>query len=255
MKHPSWKSRIGLAATALVIPGILGAQVPSGGPGFFFHMPRASIGVRAGLGLPRANAGPDGFFAFATRELTLGKSDFNAFGLRVDLDALLMGPMDVVFGAGYSFAGASSEFRDWVDQNDQPIQQRTRLSTKTYTVALRWNITSRGRRIGQFAWIPARMLPYVGVGGGAIRYSLWQDGYFVDAGDLSIFRDRLSSHGWSTMALAMAGVDYNLGKRFFTSAEARYRWATAKLQQDFVGFNDGIDLSGLQMSLGLHYRI
>lgn len=255
MRRPSWKSRLGLAAVLLVFPALLGAQIPSGGPGFYFHMPRASIGVRAGFSLPRANAGPDGFFAFATRELTLGKSDFNAFGLRADLDALLMGPLDVVFGVGYNSASASSEFRDWVDQNDQPITQRTRLSTKTYTVALRWNITSRGRRIGQFVWIPARVLPYVGVGVGAIRYSLWQDGYFVDVGDLSIFRDHLTSRGWSTMALAMAGVDYNLGKRLFTSVEARYQWATAKLQQDFVGFDGGIDLSGLQMSLGFHVRI
>ena len=255
MRRPAWKSRLGLAAATLVIPTVLGAQIPSGGSGFFFHMPRATLGVHAGFSLPRANAGPDGFFAFATRELTLGKSDFNAFGLRADLDALLFGPMDVVFGVGYSFASASSEFRDWVDQNGQPITQRTRLSSKTYTVALRWNVTSRGRRIGHFVWIPARMLPYVGVGVGAIRYSLWQDGYFVDAGDLSIFRDRLTSSGWSTLALALAGVDYNLGKRLFTSVEGRYRWATAKLQQDFVGFDDGIDLSGLEVSLGFHVRI
>lgn len=255
MVRPSWKNRLGLAAVTLVIPAVLGAQIPSGGPGFFFHMPRATLGIHAGFGLPRANAGPDGFFAFATRELTLGRSDFNAFGLRADLNALLAGPLDVVFGVGYSFASASSEFRDWVDQNDRPITQRTRLSSKTYTVALRWNITSRGRRIGQFVWIPARVLPYVGVGVGAIRYSLWQDGYFVDVGDLSIFRDKLESHGWSTMALAMAGVDYNLAKRWFTSVEARYRWATGKLQQDFVGFEDGIDLSGLQVSLGFHVRI
>ncbi len=255
MECPSWKSRRGLAVAMLIIPGVLGAQVPSGGPGFFFHMPRASIGVRAGLGLPRANAGPDGFFAFATRELTLSKSDFNAFAIRADLDAVLVGPMDVVFGVGYSFASAASEFRDWVDQNDRPITQRTRLSTKTYTAAIRWNITSRGRRIGQFVWMPARVLPYVGVGAGAIRYSLWQDGSFVDVGDLSIFSDRLTSRGWSVMALVMAGADYSLGKRLFASAEARYQWANAKLQQDFVGFDDGIDLSGLQGSLGLHVRI
>jgi hypothetical protein len=256
MSHPLWIRRLRLIAATLVIPGALGAQAaPSGGSGFFFGMPRASIGIRGGFSLARANAGPDGFFAFATRELTLGKSDFNAMSLRADLDAVVAGPIDVVFGVGYTVAGAPSEFRDWVDQNDRPIAQRTRLSTKTYTVAARWNITSRGRRIGQFIWIPARVLPYVGVGAGALRYSLWQDGYFVDAQDLSIFRDHLASHGWTVLALVMAGADYSLGKRLFASAEARYQWANAELRQDFVGFDDGIDLSGLQLSLGLHVRI
>lgn len=239
----------------LAIPVVLGAQTPSGGPGFFFHMPRVTLGVRGAFSLPRARGGPDGFFGFATRELTLDKSDFNAVGLHAELGVVLAGPMDVVFGVGYSFAGAASEFRDWVDQNDRPITQRTRLSTKTYTVALRWNPIARGRRIGRFVWIPARVLPYVGVGGGAIRYSLWQDGYFVDVRDLSIFRDHLISRGWSVLGLIMAGADYGLGKRLFASAEARYQWSTAALQQDFVGFDDGIDLSGLHLSLGLHYRI
>jgi hypothetical protein len=255
MRHRCRGTRLGLVAATLVIPAALGAQTPSTGPGFFFRMPRASIGVHGAFSLPRANAAPDGFFAFATRELTLGKSDFNAFGLGADLTALLVGPMDVVFDVGYSAAGASSEFWDWVDQNGLPITQRTRLSTKTYTVAVRWNVTPRGRRIGRFIWIPARVVPYVGVGTGAIRYSLWQDGYFVDARDLSIFRDHLTSSGWSVLALGMAGMDYSLGKRLFASAEARYLWAKGRMQQDFVGFDDGIDLSGLHLSLGLHCRI
>jgi len=255
MEHPSWESRLGVVVIALAIPALLGAQSPSGGPGFFFHMPRTSIGVRAGLSLPRAAGGPDGFFGFATRELTLDRNDFNAFSVRADLTTVLVGPLDVVFGAEYAVALASSEFRDWVDQNDRAITQRTRFSTKAYTVALRWNITSRGRRIGQFVWIPARVLPYVGIGTGAIGYSLWQDGYFVDVRDLSIFQDHLASRGWSVVALAMAGADYRLGKRLFTSVEARYQWATAALQEDFVGFRDGIDLTGLRLSMGLHYRL
>jgi hypothetical protein len=249
---------LGLAFATLVLPIESPAQeytAPAGTPGFMLDVPRASFGVRGAFNLRRANAGPDDFFTFVTRELTLGRSDFNAPQIAAELGYRIAGPADLVLTLEHSSAGASSEFRDWVDANDQPITQRTSLSTLAVTGALRWNLTSRGRRIGRFVWIPARVIPYVGIGAGAIRYSLAQDGYFVDVQDQSIFRDRLTSGGWTHLALVMAGVDYGLSKRLFASAEARYLWANADLQRDFVSFNDGIDLSGLQCSLGLHVRI
>jgi hypothetical protein len=258
MAPPFPKFFLGLTA-GLLLPASLAAQrsdrLPSGGPGFLFDMPRTSIGVRGGFNLRRAGSGPDGFFGFVTRELTLSRRDFDAFSVAADLDVVFDGPADVVFSAGYSKSAASSEFRDWVDQNDQPITQRTTLSTNPLTVAVRVNLASRGRQIGQFAWIPARVLPYVGLGAGVMKYTVAQDGYFVDSRDLSIFRDRLSSKGWAGLVMGMAGIDYSLGKRLFASAEARLFWANAELRQDFVDFDDGLDLSGIHFALGLHYRI
>jgi hypothetical protein len=250
---------VSLLAGIVIVPAA-GAQQPparppTGGPGFLFQMPRIHLGVRGGFRLARAHAGPDDFYDFVTSQLTLDRSAFDAWSIGADLGVVLFGPADLVFGVTHSSTGASSEFVDWVDENELPIPQHTTLSTTAVTVAARWNLTSRGRRIGRFVWIPARVLPYVGVGGGAIKYALAQDGYFVDVEDLSIFRDRLSSAGWTRIALVMAGVDYGLGKRLFASAEARYSWANADLRDDFVSFEDGIDLSGLQFSLGLHVRI
>jgi hypothetical protein len=244
----------------LVGPAALAGQQrhgrpPAGGPGFLFRMPRVTVGLRGGFNVRHANAGPDDFYDFVTRELTLGRSDFNAFAFGADLGVALVGPADLVFSAGHSSSAASSEFRDWVDQNDQPITQRTTLSTTALTVAVRWNLASRGRRIGRFVWMPARVLPYVGLGAGAIKYSLAQDGYFVDAQDLSIFRDQLMSRGWTAMGLVLAGTDYSMGKRFLARAEAHYQLATGRLRYDYVDFHDGIDLSGLQLSLGLYVRI
>jgi hypothetical protein len=248
------------AVSVLIIPATLGAQErgprpPGGGPGFLFTMPRVTLGVHGGFNLRRANAGPDDFYDFVTRELTLGRSDFNAFSFGADLDVVFAGPTDLVFSAGHSGTGATSEFRDWVDENDRPITQRTTLATTTFTAAVRVNLAPRGRRIGQFVWLPARLVPYVGIGGGAMKYSLAQDGYFVDARDLSIFRDRLFSHGWTAMALVMAGTDYSIAKRFVVRAEAHYQLAKGKLRYDFVSFDDGLDLSGLQFSLGFHVRM
>jgi opacity protein-like surface antigen len=218
-------------------------------------MPRAWVGVRGGLDLRRASAGPDDFYDFVTSQLTLSRSDFNALSIAADVGVAVAGPVDLVVSLGHSSTSAASEFRDWVDEHDNPIAQRTTLSTIVVTAAARWNLTSRGRQIGRFVWIPARLLPYVGAGAGAMRYALAQDGYFVDSQDLSIFRDRLSSGGWTHLALLMAGADYGLSQRLLATAEARWVWANAELRRDFVSFDDGIDLSGFQFSLGLRVRI
>jgi opacity protein-like surface antigen len=247
---------IGLFA-ALVLPSALQAQrpprPPDGGPGFLFYTSRVSLGIRGGFNL--RFAGSEIYDSLFTNWLTLDKSDFNAFSVAGDLGVRLTGPVDLVVSGGYSTTSAPSEFNHWVDENEQPITQRTTLSTVPLTLAVRWNLASRGREIGRFVWIPARIVPYIGAGGGVVRYSLVQAGSFVDFADLSIFEDKLTSAGWTPMALVMAGADYSLGKRIFVNADVRYLWANAKLGNDFLGWDDGIDLSGVQFSMGLHVRI
>lgn len=225
---------------------------PDGGPGFLFHEPRATLGIRGGFNLRPAKSG---IYDFVTSELTLDKSDFNAFSIVGDLGVAVGGPLELVLGGGYTRTSHPSEFENWVDQNNQPITQRTTLSTVPLTLSARWNFASRGRQIGRFVWMPARVIPYLGVGGGMIQYSLKQEGSFVDSDDLSIFQDKLTSDGWTPLAQVMAGADYSLGPRVFVNADVRYLWANAELRRDFLGWDDGIDLSGVQFSVGLHVRI
>lgn len=243
---------------ALALPSALPAQLrpqrpPEGGPGFLFHTPRVTVGVRGGFNLRSAARGEIG--TLFTDTLTLGTGAFNAFSVAGDLGITLTGPLELVLSGGFTRTSPSSEYRNWVDQNDLPIRQVTRLETTPLTAAARWYLTSRGRRIGHFVWMPARVMPYVGVGGGALRYALKQTGSFVDFQDLSIFSDSFTSQGWAPLGLAMVGADYSLGTRMVVNADARYLWAKADLHQDFAAFTDGIDLSGVQFSLGLHVRI
>jgi hypothetical protein len=245
-------------AAALALPSALPAQrrpqpPPDGGPGFLFHTPRVTVGLRGGFNLRSAARGKIG--TLFTDTLTLGRSAFNAFSIGGDLGVTVAGPLELVLSGGYSRTTAPSEFRNWVDQNDQPITQVTQLETWPWTLAARWYLTSRGRRIGHFVWMPARVMPYVGVGGGAIQYALRQDGSFVDFQDLSIFGDTWESRGWAPLGVAMVGADYSLGTRVVVNADARYLLAKAGLHQDFAAFTDGIDLSGIQFSLGLHVRL
>jgi hypothetical protein len=57
------------------------------------------------------------------------------------------------------------------------------------------------------------------------------------------------------VGLVMVGTDYSLGTRGVLNADVRYFRAKAGLHQDFAAFTDGIDLSGVQVSLGLQVRI
>jgi len=242
---------------ALAVPAALPAQgrlqhPPQGGPGFLFHAPRVTLGVRGGFNVRAAGSG---IYDFVTSELTLKKSDFNAFSIAGDFGVTIAGPLELVLGGGYTRTSTASESRDYVDQNDLPITQTTTLTTTPLTLAARYYLTPRGRQVGRFVWIPARFMPYVGVGGGMIRYSLEQVGSFVDVADLSIFNDTFKSWGWTPLGMVMAGADYSLGSRVFVNGDVRYLWANGELGPDFLGFPDGIDLSGVQFSLGLHVRI
>lgn len=239
------------------LPAALTAQEriqrpPEGGPGFLFHTPRVTLGVRGGFDLRRATG--DVYDLFTT-QLTLDKGDFSAFSGAGEIGVSVARPLVLVLGAGYTKTSKGSESRDYLDQNDQPITQTTTLSTVPLTLAARWYLTSRGRQIGRFVWMPARLMPYLGAGGGMIWYSLEQGGSFVDIQDFSIFNDRFRSWGWTPLALAMAGADYSLGARVFVNGDLRYLWATGGLHRDFAQFTDGIDLSGVQFSVGLHVRI
>ena len=193
-------------------------------------------------------------YRLCTDTLTLNKSDFNRFNLAGDLGIRLSSPVDLVLGAGFTRTSHPSEYRNLVDQNNLPITQQTTLSTVPLTAALRWYLTATGRQSGRFVWIPARVTPYVGVGGGMMHYQLTQTGSFVDFTDSSVFDATLQSQGWAPVGLAMAGIDYSLGTRVFVNADARYLLAKGTLNQSFSGF-DGIDLSGAQFSLGLHVRL
>lgn len=230
-------------------PEIQGPQSPDG---FLFRAPRAALTLRAGFDLRRTNSR---IYDFVTSELTLNRRDFNAASIAGDLGFRVTGPVDLVLSVAHARRSVDSESRDWVDQDGLPITQRTTFYTTPLTAAARVYLTSRGRQIGRFVWIPARFQPYVGAGAGMVHYSLEQSGSFVDSQDSSIFDDQLRSEGWAPLGLVMAGVDYTLIPRVGLNADVRYLHGNGHLRRDFVEFTDGIDLSGVQFSLGLQFRL
>jgi hypothetical protein len=245
---------LGVASAAL-LPAHLAAQE---GADFLFRRPVVSISVRGGYAVPRA--GGD-LFEFTQDQLwTLEHEDISFSGpaFQAELAVRATEQIDVAAGVAYSSTDSRSEFRRWVGSDDLPIEQTNRFSRTPLTLSVKGYLMPRGRSLGRFAWVPARWSPYLGVGGGAVRYLFEQEGEFVDfqsedPNNLEIFRDRFRSEGWAPTAHAAVGVDLSLSRFFVATAEGRYSLGSAKLGADFVDFDD-IDLSGFQVTAGFSLR-
>jgi hypothetical protein len=218
-------------------------------PDFLFGRPSTTIGVRA---LWRSSRAGSEIFDFTQELLTLEKGDFGGPGLLVDVAFPVSQRLDALFGFEFSRSSALSEYRDFVEDNDLPIEQVTSFDQVNLTGNVEFALIPRGREIGRYAWIPSRVVPYIGAGGGFLWYDFVQEGDFVDFDDFSIFDARLASSGWTPSAHVSGGVDVKITRRFYVSGEVRYVWAQTALEQDFVGFDD-IDLTGLRITGGIQF--
>lgn len=244
--HRSW---LPLAVgAALLAPGALAAQ--GSGDGFLFRTPKVQIGFRAGYA--GATASSD-IFDFSRNELTLEKGDFSSGLFGVEIGFRVSERVDVALAFANSSSTTRSEFRDWIGEDDLPIEQETTFTRRPFTATMRYYVQERGRSVSRFAWIPNRFSPYVGAGGGLMWYEFVQDGDFVDYQDLAIFNTRYKSDGSTLTAHVLGGLETSLSPRLLLNVEGRYEWASASLSQDFVDF-DEIDLSGFQVSVGLGVR-
>lgn len=248
-------NRIHWVSGAVLVIGLasssqrLSAQTGSG-DGYLFHKPQASLSLRLGVARPNADSR---VFDFTSKNLTVNRSDFVGFQAAADLDVNITQRLAFQMGLGVNAREAGSEYRDFVDNNDLPIEQQTTFRRAPITAGLRYYLTSPGRSVSRFAWVPSKVTPFVSGGAGLMWYKFKQSGDFVDFEDLSVFNSNLESSGWTNMVYGSAGVDYALSARMGLVTEARYEKARANMSTDFQGF-DRIDLSGLTVTAGLHLR-
>ena len=218
-----------------------------GAPDFLFGAPHGAIGFRGSWFFARA--GSD-LFDFVRRQLTIDKNDFNAPAFGFDMSFALTPRLDLVADADFSRVSVESEYRDYVDNNLLPINQKTSLRERGASVSLRYLLVTRGRSVSRLAWIPTGMAPYVGGGGGLLWYRFDQIGDFVDFVDLSVFPHYFKSQGFTPSAHVLGGTSIHLYRALYMNAEGRYVWAHAKLGSDFVDF-DPIDLAGFRATTGI----
>lgn len=217
---------------------------------FLFQRPRKFFGFRIGKFFPRADSG---LFDMITRELTLEKSDFRAWDFGIDGGFSMHQRVDLVFSFDYSKRTKNSEFRDFIDEQGLPITQNTSYSQIPLIAGVKFLLVPQGRQVGQYAWLPSRIVPFVGSGGGILWYQFKQDGDFVDFTTLEIFPATLESSGWVPTVYLGGGADIHLFKSAYLTLDLRYSWANHELKRDFVGF-DPIDLSGLRLTTGIYWH-
>jgi hypothetical protein len=258
MSTPYLRLKVCCLGVCLVIiaPHAMAAGQDSGPPrphpgataDFMFGAPKGSVSLRGSWVFARA--GSD-LFDFVTDQLTLESGDFNARGIGGELGIVITPRLEVLAGVEMTTTSERpSEYRDFIDTDAQPIAQETKLKTVDLTGSLKFSLRPRGRSISRLAWVPTGVTPYVGAGGGAVRYEFLQRGDFVDFVDLSVFTDVFQSKGWAPSAHAFGGVDLQVYRRLFVQLEGRYTWARGTLDRDFIDF-DPIDLAGFRTTAGV----
>jgi hypothetical protein len=232
-----------------------GTRQPPASPGdfpaadFLFGPPRATVGFRGNWHFARANSD---WFSFVTSQLSLDKQDFNAPGFAADVGVPIGRRAEAVIGVDFNQTTTASDYRNFVDNNRLPITQTTRLRTTGLTGSVKYALVDRGIEVSRLAWIPRHVVPYVGAGGGALRYDLLQFGDFIDFTDSSVFPSTFQSGGWAPVAQAFGGVDVRVLKRVYVSLDARYQWANATLSRTWVDF-EPIDLAGFKLAAGASF--
>jgi hypothetical protein len=217
---------------------------------FLFQEPSGFLGFRAGGFFPRADSE---LFNMVARNLTLEKNDFRAQDIGVDAGFSMSERVDLVFSLDDSERTRNSEFRDFVDDLGLPITQTTTYSQTQFTAGIKCLLVPRGRQVGNYAWLPSRIVPFVSAGGGFIWYTFKQNGDFVDSVNLEIFPATLKSSGTAPAIYLGGGADIYLFQSAYLILDLRYSWAKHDMEGDFVGF-DPIDLSGFRLTAGVQWH-
>ena len=232
----------------LLLPNGAGAQ---GGPGFLFEQPRTTVGARIGYSFPAV--GSD-LFDFTREQFTLEGSDFRSPYVGGEIAVRVAQRADVVVDFGWARSKHFSEYRDWEDTDDLPIEQETTFKRISMTLGTKYYLTPRGRAVGQFAWIPNRVTPFVGAGVGVMWHEFRQVGDFIDFDTLDVFTDRLQTLGASPIVDVRLGANFSISRRVFLVGEARYDFGSGSTGQDYVSFAD-TDLSGFKFVFGVSFRL
>jgi hypothetical protein len=255
--QPAFRRALLVALLAAALPTMLAAEstdsLRASGPGFLFRRPLVTLSLHGGMNQALANSD---IYEDALQFFTLNRSDFRAPSVGGELGYRLSERIDLLLGIEYTRFSRRSEYRDWVDLDDLPIEQVTSLTRMPFTASIKYYLLPSGRQIGSFAWVPTRLAPFVGAGGGIMRYRFEQQGDFVDFNteENVIFSDVIIDEGVSPTAHLFVGSDLALATRLALTGQLRYTWAKARMGFIFEGFDD-IDLSGVQATVGLVLRL
>lgn len=242
---------VGVAAVALaaLAPTTASAQASRD---YLLGKPKATLTLRIGAARPNAS---NGVFAFADSLLTLDPNKYAGVSFGADIGVPLTQRLELQLSASSASRRVQSEYRDFVDNNDLPIEQSTRLNRAPVSIGVRYNLTPAGRSVSRLAWVPAKLVPYVAAGGGAMYYRFQQQGDFIDflSQNQDVFSAKLEAKGWAPLLYGATGLTWSVRPAVALNTELRYDHSRAPLKGDYTGF-DKTALSGLGLSTGLQFR-
>lgn len=186
---------------------------------------------------------------------TVGRGAFSSATFGGELAWRATERLDVAASLEYSKGTKRSEYRNWVDNNELPIEQTTSLRRIPLALSVRGYLFDRGRTISRYAWVPESWSPFIGAGVGYTWYDFRQEGDFVDFNSLAVYSDALQSKGGAPTVHALAGVEASLSQRFLIRGEYRYSWGSADLNSYYFNGYDPIDLGGGRATVGFAVRL
>lgn len=239
---------------SLMAPARAFAQ--SGGPGFLFKRPLFSASLRFGYSVPRMHGD---LFDFTLDEFmpagadTLSSLSFDSPYLGAEISFRPWERWDIAVGVAWTSARQSSEYRRWIDNSGNPIEQQEKFQVVSGTVGVKYYLGDRGRSVGSLTWVPGRLAPYLSTGIGVSSYEFVQQGDFIDSGTLLVSSDYLRTTGGGFLWYGAGGVDVTLAKVIILTGEVRYALSGADVAGSYVDF-DNIDLAGLHLLVGLGFQ-
>jgi len=208
----------------------------------------AGLDLRLGAFLPRA----DSSLFHDDEELYLvdAKSDFTGFTGGIEYNVELGDYLELGFGVDGYWRSVDTSYREFINDDGTEIRQTLKLDIVPIGVTLRLVPTDRR----------ARVAPYVGIGGDLFWWRYREIGDFIDFRDPTnpIVADSFVSDGWTPGFHVAGGLRFSVNYDFAVTAEARYQWGKEIMGDDFApvepGFENEIDLSGLNLTVGVHIR-
>jgi opacity protein-like surface antigen len=187
-----------------------------------------------------------------TREITTStaippgvqKSDWQGFFGGIEYNQKIANNVELAVSVdGYSKT-LDTAYREYVNTNDLPIQQRLQLSVLPIGLSVRLVPTSRRARIAPFA--------VVGVDAMVYEYEEWGD--FIDFfdPDQPIVTDSFVSNGVAFGFHAGGGLRVAVSDDFAIVGEGRYFWSETDMNDDFA--QNRVDLGGWAATVGFHIR-
>jgi opacity protein-like surface antigen len=172
------------------------------------------------------------------------KSDWQGFFGGIEYNQKIANNVELAVSVdGYSKT-LDTSYREYVNADDRPIQQRLQLSVIPVGLSVRLVPTSRRARVAPFA--------VVGVDAMVYQYEEWGD--FIDFfdPDRPIVTDSFVSDSVAFGFHVGGGLRVAVGDDFAIVGEGRYYWSETDMKEDFS--QNRIDLGGWAATVGFHVR-